>query len=88
MLVAFDAPTGLAVGQRLLSSIDLCSPDRLLLLGRVVRVERCSDFRSYVAIAFEEGQPDLVEWWGSLRSDPEQVDRPALTKRTKRAKAV
>lgn len=62
MLVAFASPAGLAVGQSLLASIELRAPDRLLLLGKVVRVERGTDFESYVAIAFDDGQPDLVAW--------------------------
>lgn len=59
-LVAYDEPVGLLVGERVVVSL-VPVDAAVLLLGRVVRVARGADFRTYVAVQFAEEQADELD---------------------------
>ncbi|MCU1391696.1 MAG: hypothetical protein JWM34_124 [Ilumatobacteraceae bacterium] len=70
LLIAFDEPVGLAVGHRLVVSLDL--PDgHFHALAAVMRTERGADFRTYMAMEFvsmrEDDFEELIE---QLDRDP------------------
>jgi hypothetical protein len=55
-LLACAEPLGLMVDERVVISL-LPEDEPILLIGRVVRVARGTDFRTYVAVLFDDGQP-------------------------------
>lgn len=61
VLVAYDEPVGVVADERVV--ISLTPPDRagINLLGRVARVAHGTDFRTYVAVRFEETQIDEID---------------------------
>jgi hypothetical protein len=59
-LLATAEPWGLRVEERVVVSL-LAEKLPVLVIGRVVRVARGTDFRTYVAVQFDEGQPQEVE---------------------------
>jgi hypothetical protein len=64
VLVAYAEPIGLLTGERIV--VSLCPVDApVMLLGRVVRVARGTDFRTYVALEFAEQQDDEVARLGT-----------------------
>ena len=73
-LVAYDEPVGLLVGERVVVSLVPLDAS-VLLLGRVVRVARGSDFRTYVAVEFAEHQDDEI---GRLDTELERLRRRRL----------
>jgi len=59
-LMAYAEPVGLLVGERVVVSVTLHrSP--LMLLGRVGRIARGADLRTYVAVEFSENQDVEME---------------------------
>jgi PilZ domain len=79
-LLSFAEPLGLLVDERVVVSIP--ADEAILLLGRVVRVARGTDFRTYVAVQFDDGQPlelerldDLVESLFEAQRTPHPVSR-------------
>jgi hypothetical protein len=74
LLLAFAEPVGFPVGHRLVISLDL--PDgHFHALGRVARVDRGDDFRTYVAMSFMHVRPEdfdeLMEQVNSVERAPE-----------------
>ncbi|MCU1501015.1 MAG: hypothetical protein JWM12_369 [Ilumatobacteraceae bacterium] len=59
-LLACAEPLGLLFAERVVISL-LVDDEPILLLGRVVRVARGTDFRTYVAVHFDDGQAPEVE---------------------------
>lgn len=57
VLLAFDEPLGFATGDRLVISLDLGS-QYFHAIGAVTRVERGTDFRTYLAIEFSDVRPE------------------------------
>ncbi len=55
-LLACAEPLGLTADERVVVSL-LPEDDPILLIGRVVRVARGTDHRTYVAVLFDDGQP-------------------------------
>lgn len=58
-LLSFAEPLGMIVDERVVVSV--VPNDPIMLLGRVVRVARGIDFRTYVAVQFDDGQPNEEE---------------------------
>ena len=59
-LLSFDEPLGFLMDERVVVSIPP-SDEPILLLGRVVRVARGTDFRTYIAVQFDEEQCNELE---------------------------
>ncbi len=63
-LLSFTEPLGMIVDERVV--VSLVPDEPILLLGRVVRVARGTDFRTYVAVHFDDVQPGETERLGEL----------------------
>jgi hypothetical protein len=63
-LLSFDEPLGFLLDERVVVSMP--PDDPIMLLGRVVRVARGTDFRTYIAVQFDEEQPQELERLGEL----------------------
>jgi hypothetical protein len=66
-LLSFAEPLGMVVDERVV--VSLLPSDSILLLGRVVRVARGTDFRTYVAVRFDDDQPGETERLEELVTD-------------------
>jgi hypothetical protein len=72
-LVAFGEPIGLLVNERVVVSLEpLRGP--IHLLGRVVRIARGDDFRTYVAIRFDEHNEAELELLTEALDDSAPAD--------------
>ena len=72
-LLSFAEPLGLLLEERVV----ICIPpedEPIMLLGRVVRVARGTDFRTYVAVHFDEDQPRELERLGDVIEPLRNVD--------------
>lgn len=70
VLMVLDEPTGFAAGQSVVVSIE---PDdrSFVLVADVVRVERGTDFRTYVAVVFRPVAGDELERWAERLPNPD-----------------
>ena len=59
-LLRYDEPVGLHTDERIVVSL-APSDTAVMLLARVVRVARGTDFRTYVAVQFDDDQADELE---------------------------
>ena len=60
LLLAFNEPIGFPVGHRLVVSLDL-TDGHLHAIASVARVERGTDFRTYIAVEFSQLRADEFE---------------------------
>jgi hypothetical protein len=75
VLMVLDEPTGFAVGQPIVLSIEPAD-DTFVVVADVVRVERGSDFRTYVAVALRVDDVDDLDRWEARLAEPSADEPP------------
>jgi hypothetical protein len=75
-LVAFCEPVGLLRDERVVLSLEP-NGTPMMLLGRVVRVARGTDFRTYVAVQFSDNQDAELERLTAELDELNRIDSSA-----------